>query len=158
MVLLQWARQNRPDLATIVMTGYATPDSAIEALREGAVDYLMKPLDRGTLHRRVDRVVEFRRFVNAPGVLGLYMDVLREVIETAADELTSETEQRLNQVRERLDRLFRTMRMMEQTLIEQRRQLAEIASCAEEGHDCCPPNETARPILAHIAALAARRL
>jgi DNA-binding NtrC family response regulator len=158
MALLQWARQNRPDMATIVMTGYATSDSAIEALREGAVDYLLKPLDRSSLHRRVDRVIEFRKFVNSNGVLGLYMNVMRGVLETTADERTSETEEKLNQVRDRLDQLFRTMRMMEQTLIEQRQQLAEIASCAEEAHDRCPATESGRPVLAHIASLASRRL
>ncbi len=33
-----------PELVTIVITGYGTIESAVEAIREGAVDYLAKPL------------------------------------------------------------------------------------------------------------------
>ncbi len=44
-----------PDLACILMTGYADTDTAIEAVRRGATDYLRKPLDHG----RVMATLEF---------------------------------------------------------------------------------------------------
>src|SRR5689334_21410527 len=34
-----------PDTVSILLTGYASMDSAIKALREGAYDYLVKPCD-----------------------------------------------------------------------------------------------------------------
>lgn len=42
--LLQAARNRYPDLAVILLTGHATVPSAITALREGAYDYLLKPV------------------------------------------------------------------------------------------------------------------
>lgn len=43
--MLRRVREAQPHCAFIVMTGYASTDSAIEALRLGAVDYLQKPFD-----------------------------------------------------------------------------------------------------------------
>jgi DNA-binding NtrC family response regulator len=42
--VLRAAREAKPDRDGIVLTGQATIDSAVEALRAGASDYLMKPL------------------------------------------------------------------------------------------------------------------
>lgn len=42
--LLKEARRHYPDLAVILLTGHATITSAITALREGACNYLLKPV------------------------------------------------------------------------------------------------------------------
>lgn len=42
--LLRAAKEIHPDVEVILMTGYATADSAIEAMRNGAFHYIMKPL------------------------------------------------------------------------------------------------------------------
>jgi len=43
MELIRWASKSKLDVAIIMMTGHATIDSAIEALKLGAIDYLLKP-------------------------------------------------------------------------------------------------------------------
>jgi diguanylate cyclase (GGDEF)-like protein len=43
--VLKVGRERDPELQAIVMTAYATVNNAIEALRAGAYDYLVKPLD-----------------------------------------------------------------------------------------------------------------
>jgi CheY-like chemotaxis protein len=43
--MLRRVREAQPHCAFIVMTGYASTESAVEALRLGAVDYLQKPFD-----------------------------------------------------------------------------------------------------------------
>ena len=50
-----------PDIPNIVITGYSTEDNAIEALKEGAFDYLKKPLNRNLVEYAVKRAVEQRR-------------------------------------------------------------------------------------------------
>ncbi len=50
-----------PDIPCIVITGYSTEDNAIEALKEGAFDYLKKPLNRNLVEYSVKRAVEQRR-------------------------------------------------------------------------------------------------
>ncbi|NVM21188.1 MAG: response regulator [Desulfobacterales bacterium] len=43
MDLIRAARNMRPSIGAIVMTGYASKDAAVEALKEGAYDFLEKP-------------------------------------------------------------------------------------------------------------------
>ena len=45
MDLLRMARETLPDCEVIVITGYASLDTAIEAVGLGAFDYVTKPLD-----------------------------------------------------------------------------------------------------------------
>lgn len=49
------------DTPVIIMTGYATMQSVIEALRSGAYDYLPKPFDLGYLIHTVQRALELTR-------------------------------------------------------------------------------------------------
>ena len=49
----------------IVVTGHADVDGAIEALRQGAVDYLLKPIDPDELRARLGRIAEHRRLEEA---------------------------------------------------------------------------------------------
>ncbi|HQU13687.1 MAG TPA: response regulator [Thermodesulfobacteriota bacterium] len=42
--LLRAAKEIHPDAEVILMTGFATADTAIEAMRNGAFHYIMKPL------------------------------------------------------------------------------------------------------------------
>ena len=42
--LLEQVRRNYPETHVVMMTGYGDADSAVEALRAGAADYLTKPI------------------------------------------------------------------------------------------------------------------
>jgi DNA-binding NtrC family response regulator len=52
------ARELVPDAAVIVLTAYATVDTAVRALKEGASDYVTKPVDPDELARIVARAAE----------------------------------------------------------------------------------------------------
>ncbi|MBI4375433.1 MAG: sigma 54-interacting transcriptional regulator [Elusimicrobia bacterium] len=56
--LLKHVRRSSPGLPVILMTAFADLDSAIEALREGAADYIAKPLQLGGLKITLKRVLE----------------------------------------------------------------------------------------------------
>lgn len=43
LAVMRRAKELAPDIAVILLTGYAALESAIEALRQGAMDYLIKP-------------------------------------------------------------------------------------------------------------------
>jgi DNA-binding NtrC family response regulator len=60
--LLKSFKQKRGDLEVLVMTGHATVETALEAVRNGAFDYLTKPFERiDDLILSVERAVEHRR-------------------------------------------------------------------------------------------------
>ncbi|RMG37475.1 MAG: sigma-54-dependent Fis family transcriptional regulator [Planctomycetota bacterium] len=61
--LLEWAVDNTPDTAVIMLTGYGTIESAVEAIRIGAFDYLTKPLIDDELNLAVTRALEKRKIV-----------------------------------------------------------------------------------------------
>jgi DNA-binding response OmpR family regulator len=59
--VMRQARFMSPDTAIIVLTGYATLESAIEALRQGAIDYLVKPCASSDIRSSVEKGLS-RRF------------------------------------------------------------------------------------------------
>src|SRR5262245_2734353 len=61
MALLQEMRQHYPETDSIVFTAHATVETAREALKLGAFDYLTKPVTVDDLERTVRRAMEWRR-------------------------------------------------------------------------------------------------
>jgi two-component system response regulator AtoC len=59
--ILRSARETDPDREGIVITGQGSIDNAIEALRAGAVDYLLKPLRPAQLEVVFNRLADRRR-------------------------------------------------------------------------------------------------
>lgn len=57
--LLKHVQAVRPGLAVIMMTGYATVETAVEAMKEGAFDYITKPFKVDELLLTVRRALEF---------------------------------------------------------------------------------------------------
>jgi len=56
--LLRTIRDRFPDVVTIVITGYGTIESAVEAIKMGAYDYLTKPLSDDEIRLVVQRAVQ----------------------------------------------------------------------------------------------------
>lgn len=56
--LLAELRERQPDCGAIMLTGYASLESAVRAIRHGAYDYLTKPCDLEELKLTVARAVE----------------------------------------------------------------------------------------------------
>lgn len=59
--ILAWCRQNRPELMVILLTGYGTVETGIEALRAGAFDLLTKPLIDEELEMSIQRALSQNR-------------------------------------------------------------------------------------------------
>ncbi len=57
---MRWCRERGIDSDFIVMTAFATTDTAIEALKMGACDYLIKPFNIDELRLIVKRILEMR--------------------------------------------------------------------------------------------------
>jgi DNA-binding NtrC family response regulator len=51
------------DIVTIIITAYAAVDTAIQALKDGAFDYVTKPIDPDDLNRLIKNALEKRRLV-----------------------------------------------------------------------------------------------
>jgi two-component system, NtrC family, response regulator AtoC len=56
--LLKMIRQNHPNLPVFILTAYGSLDSAIDALRMEARDYLLKPIDPALLLDRIQKIMQ----------------------------------------------------------------------------------------------------
>jgi DNA-binding NtrC family response regulator len=76
--LLQCVRNESPDLPVVVITGQATIDSAMEAIKGGAYDYLAKPLQLDMLGALLRRAIEKKRM--AEEVRHLQREIRRQTL------------------------------------------------------------------------------
>jgi two-component system, NtrC family, response regulator AtoC len=58
--VLRAARSMQPEAAVIIMTAYATVDTAVQAMKSGAYDYLVKPFEPEELSLMVQKIVAQR--------------------------------------------------------------------------------------------------
>jgi DNA-binding NtrC family response regulator len=56
--LLRTLRDELPDCPVVLLTGHGTIDTAVAAIREGAYDFIVKPLDTARLKVCIDRALE----------------------------------------------------------------------------------------------------
>jgi len=61
MEVLEQAKEINPALLIVVVTGYATVDTAVEAMKKGAYDFIAKPFTPDQLRLVVNRAQEKRR-------------------------------------------------------------------------------------------------
>ncbi|HEV3142638.1 MAG TPA: sigma-54 dependent transcriptional regulator [Gemmataceae bacterium] len=62
--LLQQMKAIAPDIEAVVQTGYASQETAIEALRLGAFDYITKPCKLAEIEAILERIAERRELLN----------------------------------------------------------------------------------------------
>ena len=56
--LIRKGRESSPETQFVVMTAFGTMESAVEAMRAGAIDYVLKPLAMEELTSKVNRIME----------------------------------------------------------------------------------------------------
>ncbi|MEM6799052.1 MAG: sigma-54 dependent transcriptional regulator [Planctomycetota bacterium] len=61
--LLEQSQRRWPAMQVVLLTGYGTPDSAIDAIRAGAFDYLTKPLIDDELLMSIERALGQRKVI-----------------------------------------------------------------------------------------------
>jgi DNA-binding NtrC family response regulator len=67
--VLEHARRLRPDAVVVMMTAYATVDTAVAAMKLGAYDYLVKPFDPEELSQLIEKIVAQQALVHENAVL-----------------------------------------------------------------------------------------
>jgi NtrC-family two-component system response regulator AlgB len=87
-----------PGLAVVVITAYATIETAVEAMRAGASDYLPKPFTPNQLRLVLDRIGRFRR-------LQSHVEELEEQVRSVVPEADLQTQE--SAMRQALDMAFR---------------------------------------------------
>lgn len=89
-------RQRAPLTISIVLTGYASLDSAIAAMRQGAYDYLIKPCSIDDMLRTIQHGIDHRRLMLAEREVRANLERLNALLEQRVTERTAEL-QRVNE-------------------------------------------------------------
>src|SRR6266849_3971859 len=74
LALLRKAKQEQPDAEVVLITGHGDVKTAVEAIKEGAANYLTKPVDMGELRAIVDKSAERLRLGRANRELQRQLD------------------------------------------------------------------------------------
>jgi signal transduction histidine kinase len=88
--VLTQIRRHAPLTISVVLTGFASVESAIAALQEGAYDYLVKPCDIDSMRHTIRRGVEHRRLMLAEQKARADLEQLNRDLEQRIEERTAE--------------------------------------------------------------------
>jgi NtrC-family two-component system response regulator AlgB len=93
LALLHEIRRRYPETSVVLMTAYATVPQAVEAMRAGAYDYLVKPFSLDQIGLLLDRVLEvqtlrrenrrLKKAIETPVLLESECPAMRRALETA---------------------------------------------------------------------------
>lgn len=61
LAVLEKAKELSPDTSVIIMTAFASVDSAVEAMRKGAYDYIVKPFHNEEVRLTIKKILEQKR-------------------------------------------------------------------------------------------------
>jgi DNA-binding NtrC family response regulator len=64
MAVLEKAKEASADTSVIMMTAFASIESAVEAMRKGAVDYIVKPFLNEEIKLTINKVIERKKLIN----------------------------------------------------------------------------------------------
>lgn len=82
---LKQIRKSAPGTIAIIMTGYPTIESSIEALRHGACDYVMKPFKLNELKSSIENALGEHKFKSEIGKLKVRITELETELKKVSD-------------------------------------------------------------------------
>ena len=62
--LVSWIHERQQRTAVIVITAHGSVDTAVDAMRRGAFDFIIKPVDLGLIREQVAKAIEHARLVS----------------------------------------------------------------------------------------------
>jgi putative nucleotidyltransferase with HDIG domain len=84
--LLEWVRHYDPEVPVIMVTAIHDISTALESIRRGAYDYILKPFEKDQLFLGVGRALEHRRLVRENRT---YQRTLEQLVEERTAKLAS---------------------------------------------------------------------
>ena len=99
--LLAEAKRLRPEMPVVLMTAFATVQTAVEAMKLGAYDYIQKPFDGDEIRLLVERTLEHSRLVKEN-------QALRTMAEQLAPRPLVGSGETMDQVRQRIELVARS--------------------------------------------------
>src|SRR3954447_6174968 len=95
--LLAEVKKLKPDVPVILMTAFASVQTAVEAMKLGAYDYIQKPFDGDEIKLLVDRTLEHNRLIRENAALRT------SIAESCAPKPLVGSSEPMNEVRKKIE-------------------------------------------------------
>ncbi|PKL39635.1 MAG: hypothetical protein CVV44_05285 [Spirochaetae bacterium HGW-Spirochaetae-1] len=161
MELLRYAQKNLPNTEVIMMTGFASIETAIEAMKLGAFDYLIKPFTQNELLDCIKRLLGYKAFLNPGTAINIYKNIHNEILklmERLSINDDEDTHAILKSLDQKIDHFFKTQKDWEKVIIMQREALANIIPLAEQLKENLPNDKDVQDLAAKIIREADNRI
>jgi DNA-binding response OmpR family regulator len=161
MALLRWLKENANQTEVIMMTGYATIETAVEAMKLGAFDYIMKPIPLDELKQKLERLIQYRSFINSENTLEIYRTLHQQMLVLLENRKGLPEDQvrlMLKNLGSRIDNVFGLQRQYESILQHQTEALERIEEYAKVLRDGLPPDSPYQEVVTKIGEEAQKRV
>ncbi len=108
--VLEIAKNINPNIEVVLITAHSSVDTAVEAMKKGAIDYLEKPINFDELFLRIEKIINLRSIVKNAQDLEQAMSVTENV----ASETIQNLEIKTAQLQQLLDEVENTLRDSEE--------------------------------------------
>lgn len=161
LALITFVREYDPRMVVIVMTGFASVESAVTSMKLGAFDYITKPFNIEELKYKIDRIRDYQNFLNPEDILKLYRTLHNQILEVFEEGCLRGSEQQhqyLHSIDGKCDYVFKMLRNWEKIIFDQRERLAKIAFAVEQIRDTVPDTDPSSPLIDGVLKEASGRL
>jgi DNA-binding response OmpR family regulator len=161
MEIVRFVREQVPESEVIMITGYATIETAVEAMKLGAFDYIMKPIPLNELKEKIERILEYRRFINAGDTLEIYRTLYNQVLsvlENRDDIPDEQVERLLRSLGRKIDNVFGMQKEYETIIQAQAEAMEKIEEYSRALADALPPESPYQDLLARILVESRKRV
>lgn len=161
MRLLKHAKEHSPLTEVIMITGYATVESAVEAMKLGAFDYVTKPIPLNELKEKIDRVLEYKRFLSSENTLQMYKALHNQLLDLLVnrDDIPEDKLQRiLRTLGTKIDHLFGMQKGYEGIIETQAEALEKIEGYADHLKEAIPGESPYYALIEKILEESKRRI
>jgi signal transduction histidine kinase len=125
--VLKQAQHAIPEITIVVMTGYATLESALRALRRGVYDYLVKPIDVDELRITLARALERRRLQRELAARVRDLEAAHAAARDFNSRLQEQVDNATAKLRQKVEELDEANRQLKQTQEQHDRFVAMVA-------------------------------
>lgn len=161
MDFLRHARSRHLPSEVIMMTGYPTIETVVEAMKLGAFDYIQKPFSIQDLRRKIQRLLQYRSLINRDYTIAIYRGIREQILklmENRSAMTGKDLDQALLSLDEEIDKLFKVLKESEKLVLLERESLAHIATLAEQLKMNMSSEDDSRLLVEEIARRSENRL
>lgn len=159
--LTEFVRKRYPASEVIMITGFCSIESAIDAIKAGAFDYIAKPVDAILLKEKIDRILDYKKLINPVNTIPVYKNIYTALLHVfkEKEQFSPEKQESLfKSLEKKIDYFFRRQKQTEHFVIVQHEALSRIAGYAEQLNEIIKENDPSRELLDKIIEEASKRL